>query len=235
LIVGNEGTILLLDEGRQFTRIHSPTTENLRSVSWNSGGTVALITGNRGTLLKYANRRIEAIDGGRANLRRSSWCPDSDQALVTSNCFAEEFIPSPNLFTFDLEKGTATALNEGRSDLIGVDWEPNGESALVVGYDVVWHNGFIGNFDGPKLSPIQFDNRRMYPVAIACKPVGEVAAIGTATAQLGVGTGSLYLWDGKSLRAVYTSNEFFFGAVVWNSKGTHLAAVASCATRTFNC
>jgi len=82
-------------------------------------------------------------------------------------------------------------LNEGRADLIGTGWKPTGESALVVGYDVVWHNGFIGTFDGTTLSPIQFDNKRVYPVAVAWNTSAKLAAIGTATAQLGMAKGTV--------------------------------------------
>lgn len=235
LIVGNTGTVLLLDEYGDFTKLDPLTSENLRAVSWNSKGTMALIAGNAGSLLKYSNQNIETIDDGRANLRHISWHPISDEALVTSNCFAEEFIPSPNLFSYDAGKGSVTPLNEGRTDLIGVDWKPNGESALVVGYDVVWHNGFIGNFHRTSLSPIPFDNKRVYPVAVSWSPSGEIAAVVTATTQPGIGKGTVYLWDGRSVKSIYTNNEFFFSTVAWDHKGTRLAALASSATRTFNC
>ena len=126
-------------------------------------------------------------------------------------------------------------MNEGRADLIGVDWEPSGESALVVGYDVVWHTGFIGNFTGLSLSLVPFNNKRVYPVAVAWNPSGKHAAIATATTQPGIGRGSLYLWDGTSLKEVYSNDQFYFSAVAWNRDGKRLAALASTATRTFNC
>jgi hypothetical protein len=107
--------------------------------------------------------------------------------------------------------------------------------ALVVGYDVVWHNGFVGKFDGTVLSPIPFENRRVYPVAVSWKPSAELAALGTATTQPGMGKGSVYLWDGQSLKSIYTNPDFFFGVIAWDSKGACLVALASSATRTFNC
>lgn len=234
LIVGNTGTALLLDEEGRFKKITVPTFENLRAVSWNSKGAIALIAGNNGALLKYTDAGIEPVDDGRANLRDISWRPTLDEALITSNCFAEEFIPSPNLFGYDSERNVVKSLNEGRADLLGVDWSPNGESALVVGYDVVWHNGLIGIFDGATLIPIQFNNKRVYPVAVAWGPSDNLAAVATATPQLGMGQGAVYLWDSKRLTPIYSNGKFFFSDVVWSRKAKRLAAVASSSTRTFN-
>lgn len=234
LIVGNAGTALLLDEEEHFTTLSVPTFENLRSVSWHENGTLALITGNNGTLLKYSRKAVEAVDAGRANLRDVSWRPESNTALVSSNCFAEEFIPSPNLFGYDAETSIAKPVNEGRADIIGVDWKPTGESALVVGYDVVWHNGLIGNFDGTTLSQIQFDNKRVYPIAAAWKPSTSLAAIVTATVEVGMARGTVILWDGNSLSPIYNDQDFFFSDAAWNWSGSTLAALASTEARAFN-
>lgn len=235
LIVGNQGTIMLFDEGDNPTMVSHSRGENLRAAAWNPKGNTALIAGNRGTLLKYSELRVEAVDGGRANLRRTAWRPNHSQALVASNCFADEFIPSPNLFVFDARRSILNSLNEGRADLIGVDWNNNGKNALVVGYDVIWHNGYIGAFDGTNVSPIEFENKRVYPVAVSYNPVGNVAAIATATAQPGMGEGALYLLDRRVLKSIFTNNEFFFSSVAWNGEGTEIVALASSATRTFNC
>jgi hypothetical protein len=132
LIVGNVGTVLLLD-GERFRKITVPTFENLRTVAWNHDGYVALLAGNNGTLFKFSRGRAVIVDAGRANLRDISWRPKSSSALISSNCFAEEFIPSPNLFSYDADANILGAVNEGRVDLIGVDWKQTGESALVVG------------------------------------------------------------------------------------------------------
>jgi len=126
-------------------------------------------------------------------------------------------------------------VNEGRADLIGADWEPNGEAALVVGYDLVWHNGYIGSFDGGSLTPVEFENKRVYPVGVAWNHAGTVAAIVTATTEPGIGRGSVYLWDGNSLRGIFASPDYFFSAVAWSLDGRQLVALASKATRTFSC
>lgn len=235
LIVGNVGTIILLDEDGKASKINCSTVENLRAVSWNPNGNMALITGNRGILLKYSDMGVEAVDGGRANLRRVAWRPNHTQALVTSNCFAEEFIPSPNLFVFDANRNTLNPMNEGRSDLIGADWKPNGDSALVVGYDVIWHNGYLRTFDGRSVSPIEFENKRVYPVDVSWNPSGQLAGIVTATAQPRMGQGSVCFWDDGRLKPIFKSNEFFFSSVAWNHVGTEMVALASSGTRTFNC
>ncbi len=234
LIVGNAGTALLLDEEEHFTTLSMPTFDNLRSVSWHPNGTLALISGNNGTLLKYSRQGAEAVDAGRANLRDVSWRPKSNSALVSSNCFAEEFIPSPNLFSYDAETSISKPVNEGRADLIGVDWKPTGELALVAGYDVVWHNGLIGNFDGTTLSPIQFDNKRVYPVAATWKPSADLAAIVTTTGEAGIAKGMVLLWDENSLNPIYSDADFFFSDAAWNWSGNRLAALASTDARAFN-
>ncbi len=235
LIVGNIGTTLILSDQERLTSLSVPSFENLRSVSWHQNGTTALVAGNSGTLFKYSRQGIETVEAGRANLRDLSWRPNSNSALISSNCFAEEFIPSPNLFNYDAATGTVKPVNEGRADLIGVDWKHAGESALVVGYDVVWHNGLIGNFDGTSLSPIQFDNKRVYPVAVAWKTSANIAAIGTATPEPGRAKGTVFLWEEHSLNPIYTDDEYFFSDVAWTRDGNRLAALASTRTRTFNC
>jgi hypothetical protein len=236
LIVGNAGTVLLLRlEGHGVTRLDPLTSENLRAASWNSRGTSALISGNHGTLLRYSSQSLEILGGARANLRHIAWRPLADLALVTSNCFAEEFIPSPNLFAYDPTNQTLSSLNEGRADLIGVDWKADGTTALVVGYDVIWHNGEIAVFDGLTLSHVEFNNKRVYPVAASWNPSEGLAAIVTSTPQPGMGKGVVYLWDQNGLRSIYSSDLVFFSAVAWNRDGTELAALGSSMSRTFNC
>lgn len=234
LIIGNAGTVLILNDQEGFSSLTPPTFENLRSVSWHPNGTMALVAGNNGTLFKYSRQGFETIEAGGANLRDISWRPNTNSALISSNCFAEEFIPSPNLFNYDDATGTVKPVNEGRADLIGVNWKPTGESALVVGYDVVWHNGLIGNFDGTSLSPIQFDNKRVYPVAAGWKTSDNKAAIVTATPEPGGAKGTVYLLEEDALKPIYTDGDFFFSEIAWTHGGPKLAALASTQTRTFN-
>ena len=170
LIAGNAGCLLRLNENATV-KVNVPTTANLRAADWNHDGTMALIAGNGGTLLNYSNEKIHLIDGGRANLRHIAWRPKTHFALVTSNCFAEEFMPSPNLFSYDAETQTLSSSNEGRADLIGADWKRDGTSALVVGYDMIWHTGVIAVFDGVKMTSVEFNNKRVYPVAVSWNPV----------------------------------------------------------------
>ncbi len=235
LIAGNAGCLLHLDEDATVNKVNIPTTTNLRAADWNHDGTVALIAGNGGTLLEYSDQKIQVIDGGRANLRHIAWRPKTNFALVTSNCFAEEFIPSPNLFSYDAGTQTLSSSNEGRADLIGADWKRDGTSAIVVGYDVIWHNGVIAMFDGGDMTSVEFNNKQVYPVAASWNPIGEIAAIATATAQREMGEGSVLLWNGRTFRPIFSNDEFFFSAVAWNRKGTELVALGSTATRTFNC
>lgn len=233
LIVGNAGTAILVNGQRRFEKLTLPTFENLRAVSWSSDGSSALMGGNNGTLLKYSLQGIEALDAGRSNLRHISWRPKSRTALIVSNCFAEEFVPSPNLHIYDEETDIVKPLNEGRADLIGVDWKPTGELAFVVGYDVIWHNGFLGSFDGSTLSPVRLEKKRVYPVAIAWHKSAPLAAIVTSTSQMGVAKGMVFLWKNNSLNEIYSHDRFFFSDVAWNNNGM-LAAIASTKSRTFN-
>jgi WD40 repeat protein len=235
LVVGNEGTVVQLDAGASAPRVSLLGSQNLRAVSWNLDGTLALIAGNEGMLSTLSQETIHSVEGGRANFRHIAWRPNTNLALVTSNCFAEEFIPSPNLFSYDMETRTLSSLNEGRADLIGVDWKPDGTVAIVVGYDVIWHNGLVATYDGRNISPIEFPSKRVYPVAVSWNPKKEVAAIVTATAQPNAGQGILYLWNGKELRTIFRSKQFFFSAVAWNTEGNEVVALGSSATRTFNC
>jgi hypothetical protein len=235
LIVGNAGSAMVLENGSNLSGINTSTSENLRAVSWNSDGELALIAGNGGLLLEYSDKGVQAIQGGRANLRHVAWRPGTKLALVTSNCFAEEFIPSPNLFMYDGEKKTLKSLNEGRVDLIGADWKSDGTVALVVGYDVIWHTGVIAFSEGERLSLVEFDNKRVYPVAVSWSPTQPVAAVATATTQPDIGEGIVYLWNNKTLTPIFRNNEFFFSTIAWSRDGTELFALGSSVTRTFNC
>ena len=234
LVVGNGGTVIAINPNNIAIKIDSSTFENLRGVRWNEYGTIALIPGNNGTLLKYTAHGLEAVNVGRANLRGISWRKNTPQALVTSNCFAEEFIPSPNLFLFDANENMVNPVSEGRSDLIGVDWNAGGSFAVVVGYDVVWHNGFIGRYDESGLSPVDFENSHVYPTAVSWDPTGSVAAIATAAPEPPSSQGRIMLWDGQVLREIYRNEDFFFSNVAWSPVGFKLAAVASTETRTFD-
>ena len=234
LVVGNAGIIITINSDGSFTRTNASTFENLRAARWNTKGTMALITGNNGALIKYTEQRVDTIDDGRANLRGISWRKDSDEALITSNCFADEFIPSPHLFALDVRRSILKPLSEGRSDLIGVDWNPDGNFALVVGYDVVWHNGFMARFDDTRLTPIKFENDHVYPIAVRWAPTGQIAAIATSVAQLHSGQGRIILWDGESFKVIYRSDEFYFSHIAWAPKEFKLAAIASTKARAFN-
>ena len=234
LAVGNAGTVIAIRANNTLTKMNSPTFENLRAVRWNADGTMALIPGNNGTLIKYTEEGLQAINDGRANLRGISWRKNTQKALITSNCFAEEFIPSPNLFLFDAKGHVLTPVNEGRSDLIGVDWNPDGDFAMVVGYDVVWHNGFIGRYDESGLSPVEFQNSHVYPTAVRWDPKGRVAAIATSAPEPHSSQGRIILWDGRDLREIYRNEDFFFSNIAWSPAGCKLAAIASTRTRTFD-
>ncbi|HUK49548.1 MAG TPA: WD40 repeat domain-containing protein [Terriglobales bacterium] len=234
LIVGNRGTVLLLEDLDRVAQIYSPTSENLRAVAWNTSGDVALVAGNNGVLMRYENHRLDFIGGAMANLRDVSWRPNHDEALVTSNCFAEEFIPSPNLFTYDANANLLKRLNESRADLIAVDWNSKGDGAMVVGYDVVWHTGVIASYKDQELTNVDFHNKRVYPTSVHWNPAGNVAAIGTATSEPGVGTGKLLLWDGNVVKEVYNNPRFFFSELKWSPDGSRFGAVASSGTRAFN-
>jgi hypothetical protein len=193
-----------------------------------------LIGGNNGALLKYTERGLEAVYGGRANLRGISWRKGAPEALITSNCFAEEFIPSPNLFLFDERNNALKPVGEGRTDLIGVDWNPDGSFAVVVGYDVIWHNAFIGRFDGSTMHPLEFRGAQIYPVAVRWDPTGRIAAIATCIAQFHSGQGRLILWDRETFREICRNENFFFTNIAWSPVGFRLAAIASTEARTFN-
>ena len=234
LIVGNSGTVLSLDEQGRLTKLTSPSSENLRAVAWNPSGTMALIAGNNGTLIEYSNERFKSIDGARANLRDISWRPGSNEALIASNCFAGEFLPSPNLFTYNATQKDLQAVNESRADLIGVDWRPDGKVALVAGYDVVWHTGVIAEYDGRVTSAITFENKRVYPTSVRWNTSAKTAAIATATSDIGMGVGMICLWDGANVNEVFRSDSFFFSDVAWAQGADRLAAVASTVTRAFN-
>jgi hypothetical protein len=234
LVVGNTGTALLIDDNEKVTKVPVPLFENLRAVAWHRKKSVALIAGNNGTLFEFSSGRMSTVNAGRANLRDISWRPENESALIASNCFAGEFIPSPNLFHYDSETKVASPVNGGRVDLIGVDWKPTGESALVAGYDVVWHNGFIGYWDGTSVAPIEFENKNTYPVAVRWNPMADTAAVVTATSQPGVGMGCVLVWDGKVLEPIFSDPEFFFSDATWIRNGETLAALAATETRAFN-
>lgn len=234
LVVGNSGTIITIEPDGSVAKLNSPVSENLRVVRWKADGSIALIAGNNGALIKYIEGELEMVNDGRANLRGISWRNGNDEALVTSNCFAEEFIPSPNLFLFDARVNTIKPVSDTHSDFIGVDWNPNENFALVVGYDVIWHNGVIARFDDSGLSPVELQDHHVYPTAVSWDPKGRVAAIASSTPQPHSSQGRILLWDRQTFREIYRNEDFFFSSIAWSPVGFKLAAVASTEARTFD-
>jgi hypothetical protein len=84
------------------------------------------------------------------------------------------------------------------------------------------------------VSPIKFENERVYPVAVRWCPTRLEAAIATSAVQPQSGEGRLILWNGESFTEIFRNHEFYFSQVAWAPAGYRLAAIASTEARTFD-
>lgn len=200
-------TLYRFDEGR-FTAIESCAEHALRWSAWRDDGAVALLVGNKGTILRYAGHEFQLVPSPtEENLRGVAWAPDRRSALIVGN------------------HGTVLRYRERRVETIApittenlrrVAYRPDGRFALIIG-----NNGTVLRFEGNSLSVVPTERAHTLR-AIAYRPDSAYALVG-AYASRWVGhprPHSLYRCDGNYLTALMTTDdEDDFVSVDWHHDG----------------
>ncbi|MFQ5950815.1 MAG: hypothetical protein ACE5KH_01865 [Candidatus Geothermarchaeales archaeon] len=236
LAVGNHGTLIRYRHSRASLS-SLPTKANLRRVSCRPDGSHFLLVGNDGVVFRYEGGQPERVWGAdhENNLRDISWHPDGEEALIVANRYGRDLVASPTLYRYmDLSR-KLESMDSTSSDLIGVEWRPDGEMAIAVGYDLVWHEASIYLYEEGGLSKVDLTNKKVYPTAIGWRPDGAYAFIGTAS-PYGAGHpggGRLLKYGDHRIEQVFFEPDYPIGNIAWKPDGSVALIIGSPNTRSF--
>jgi len=233
IIVGNHGTILYSKDG-ELTPIKEDTKDNLRRVSWSPDGSAAILVGNNGTALSWRGGEIKEVAGAINNLRSVTWHPDGHEALISGNYFGTSMVPCPTLYSYELASERMRPLKTtDKIDILAIEWRPDGEYALAVGYEVVWHEPRLLRWTNNELEEIRFPESGLYPTTIAWAPQDDLALIGTGSPHPpGRDEGRVLEYREGSIRRLYSSTHRIT-CIAWNPREDYAVIVGQKAARTF--
>lgn len=233
IIVGNHGTILYSKDG-ELTPIKEDTKDNLRRVSWSPDGSAAILVGNNGTALSWRGGKIKEVSGAINNLRSVSWHPEDHEALISGNYFGTSMVPCPTLYSYELASERMRPLKTtDKIDILGIEWRPDGEYALAVGYELVWHEPRLLRWTNSELEEVRFPESGLYPTTIAWAPQDDLALIGTGSPHLpGRDEGRVLEYREGGIRRLY-SGTYRITCIAWNPMEDYAVIVGQKAARTF--
>jgi len=243
-VCGNKGTILNATLTSCEPLKENGARENLRRVGWSSTGGSALVVGNEGAAYAlWPGASPEKVRGAETNLRSVAWHPVERYALVCGNCFQGSIgglTPSPNLFRFD-EGGSSLVdlqdIAESRADLTSANWQPDGSSCLLVGFDQTWHTPSCLSYEGGTLRQIPWGGGNVFPTASAWHPSGGYAILGTCLMRAGEGECSLYRYDfrrGSEIAKLSDLQGFGVSCIAWSPDGSRALLTGSASERAFS-
>jgi len=222
LIVGNEGKAFLYFD-QKIKPINLGTNENLRRVSWRPDGEYALIIGNAGTCLRY-DGSVTELNGAENNLRSVAWHPGGRYALVSGNRYRSGFagmVADATIYRYEDGASELTSLfSESKGDLMSVDWRPDGTYALVVGYDLVWHQPLVYKYDGKACGELHFPEESVLLTGISWKPDGAYALLVSGGLKRGYGEGSVYRYSEGRFTRIYSIPEYLMAGISWRNDGS---------------
>jgi WD40 repeat protein len=131
-----------------LTRLANPFANSIRSISWNHGGTQALLVGASGGMFLFQSStgQISQISSGTtAYLYSSVWSPNGLYALVAG----ERGIVLRYNATSVIALNTA-GLYDPTAIIHAISWNPSGTAALLVG-----DQGVVLTYDGNQLTRVQ--------------------------------------------------------------------------------
>jgi hypothetical protein len=192
----------------------------MRGVGFHPREQSALLVGNHGILLHYANMQVERIaTAEHRNFRRVAWHPRGESALVVGN----------EGVAYRIAEGELSRIGTEGNNLRGVAWHPSGDYALVTANS--YRGGFVPT---PVLYRYGEDDRELESlvegrsvdlIGVSWRPGGAEALI--------VGydviwhRAVLYRFDGFSVGALpYEEPSVYPTAVAWHPQG-HFAFIAT--------
>ena len=236
MIVGNNGRILRL-EGERVREIPVGSGDNVRRTSFSPGGERCMMVGNGGLCLEYMDGSLNTITGAENNLRSVSWHPSGRSALISGNAYRPSsagLIPSPNLYIYHEGTSELEPLSGmEKVDIIGVEWDPNGETALAVGYDLVLHRSVVMSYTDGEITVLPLDEERLFPTGISWSPRGNFAFIVTGGPQSGVGVGRVIKYRDSGFNNLFSAGDYHLDGVSWESSGKRAAIFGSTSSKIF--
>jgi hypothetical protein len=233
LLVGDRGSLLRSDGGREFVPLSSGIVGNLRCAQYSSRGDGAYVCGNGGLILALGDDTVQPLmEDPRENLRRVAWYPSGDAALFVGNN-GTAYIRSAR--GFEVVHGAATHLRS-------IAWHPTDGYALVAG------NCFEDSVGGLSPSPnlFRFERGSLADVSSLAESRADLVAASwrpggasSSSSCLLVGydqtwhTPALLTYDGDSLREVVWGPENIFPtACAWHPSGEYALIGTSAMTDT---
>ncbi len=234
VLVGNKGAFLTFESG-ELTVVSPATEANLRRVSWSPDGSSALIVGNAGTVLVWNGAHVREVGGATGNLRSIAWHPKGEYALLSGNYFAAGNVPCPTLYRYQMGASEAVPIGiSEKTDLICVDWKPDGTFALAVGYEVVWQESRVFQWKNGELELLALQKHGMFPTAVAWQPDGKYALIGTGNPYpQGQGEGLILRYVENRFQQLFSS-KYRVSCISWHPDGKYAWIVGAENARTFS-
>lgn len=233
LLVGNRGTVLQFSHG-SFVLGAVGMEANLRRVAWSPDGSTALLLGNNGTALTWQTGTTQELAGALNNLRSVSWDPQGNHALVSGNYFGTLMVPCPTLYEYQRGAKELKSLKTSeKTDIIGVEWKPDGSYALGVGYEVVWQEPRIFRWTNNELETIPVPERVFYPTIVGWHPRANRALIGAGSPfPTGRGGEAVLEFEEGKIRRLY-SGPHRITCIAWHPRGDLAIIVGNINARTF--
>src|SRR5207245_11033199 len=101
-----------------------------------------------------------------ANTRTVTCHPDGSEALISGNYIGTSMVPCPTLYSYELASERMRPLKTtDKIDILAIEWRPDGEYALALGYEVVWHEPRLLRWTNNELEEIRFPASGLYPTA----------------------------------------------------------------------
>lgn len=202
------GTILYRFDETGFTPIDTGAGQALRWAAWRGDGAVALLVGNKGTILRYDGKEFQPVPcPTQENLRGVAWAPNGRSALIVGN---------HGTVLLYRERGVAVISPITTENLRRVAYRPDGRLVLIVG-----NSGTVLRFEGLSLAVVPTERAHTLR-AVAYRPDGAYALVG-AYASRWVGhprPHALYRCEGTYLTALMTTDdEDDFLRIDWHHDG----------------
>jgi len=146
----------------------------------------------------------------------------------------QSMVPCPTLYSYEpVSERMRPLKTTDKIDILGIEWRPDGEYALAVGYEVVWHEPRLLRWANNELEEIRFLESGLYPTTIAWAPQDNLALIGTGSPNPpGRDEGRVLGNREGTIRRLY-SGAYRITCIAWNPRENYAVIVGQKAARTF--
>jgi hypothetical protein len=196
-LVGGSGGILVKYDGTTVTQIPSSYAVSFRAISWNPGGTQAILVSYFGQVFQYQStgQLTKLTSGASQSFDAVAWSPDGSYALIAGDGGG---ILKYNGTTF--QALNTAGLYSSTLTIRFISFNPTGNLALLVG-----DSGLVLTYNGTSLSALPaITSNTLYSVSWA---VGTAYIVG--------GAGTMLTYSGGTLKNVPTGTFSGFRGIAW--------------------